>query len=127
MEFLLASGLHIYYLNFHLVVCAYAHCKLLRYRQLYFLLCISIFLLPMSLALQCAHNMLSLGTSLAAQRLRLHTSTAGGEGSIPGRGIKILHAVRWCGQKKIFLMLSLNVFFFFFGHVGSLWLHAGFL
>ena len=39
------------------------------------------------------------GTSLAVQWLRLHASTAGGAGSIPGGGTKILHAV-WCGQKK---------------------------
>ena len=34
------------------------------------------------------------------QWLRLCTSTAGGTGSIPGWGTKILHAT-WCGQKKI--------------------------
>ena len=33
-------------------------------------------------------------TSLAVQWLRLHASTAGGTGSIPGQGTKILHAVR---------------------------------
>ena len=32
--------------------------------------------------------------SLVAQWLRLHTSTAGGAGSIPGRGTKISHAVQ---------------------------------
>ena len=37
------------------------------------------------------------GTSLAVQRLRLCAYTAEGEGSIPGQGTKILHAV-WCGQ-----------------------------
>ena len=41
----------------------------------------------------------SSGTSLAVQWLRLHASTAGGAGSIPGWGTKILHAVRR-GQKK---------------------------
>ena len=41
----------------------------------------------------------TLGTSLAVQWLRLRTSTAGGTGSIPGRGTKILHAV-WHGQKE---------------------------
>ena len=39
------------------------------------------------------------GTSLAVQWLRLHTSSAGGMGSIPGRGTKIPHAVQG-GQKK---------------------------
>ena len=36
---------------------------------------------------------------VAAQWLRLRTCTAGGMGSIPGRGTKIPHAA-WCGQKK---------------------------
>ena len=39
------------------------------------------------------------GTSLAGQWLRIHASTAGGVGSIPGRGTKILHA-SWCRQKS---------------------------
>ena len=39
------------------------------------------------------------GTSLAVQWLRLRASTAGGLGSIPGWGAKILHAVHR-GQKK---------------------------
>ena len=43
------------------------------------------------------------GTSLVVQWLRLRASTAGGAGSIPGRGTKIPHAA-WCGtpphQKK---------------------------
>ena len=39
------------------------------------------------------------GTSLAVQWLRLHAPTAGGVGSIPGWGTKILHAL-WCGKKK---------------------------
>ena len=34
-----------------------------------------------------------LGTSLAVQWLRLHTATAGGTGSIPDWGTKILHAI----------------------------------
>ena len=34
----------------------------------------------------------SWGISLAVQWLRLQASSAGGEGSIPGLGIKILHA-----------------------------------
>ena len=33
-----------------------------------------------------------IGTSLVVQQLRLQASTAGGTGSIPGWGIKILHA-----------------------------------
>ena len=37
--------------------------------------------------------------SLAVQWLRLHTSTAGGTGSIPGSGTRITHATV-CGQKK---------------------------
>ena len=39
------------------------------------------------------------GTSLAVQWLRLHTSSAGGVGSIPGRGTKVPNAT-WHGQKK---------------------------
>ena len=39
-----------------------------------------------------------IGTSLAVQWLRLCASTAGGTGSIPGRGTKIPHAT-WHGQK----------------------------
>ena len=38
------------------------------------------------------------GTSLVVQWLRLCASTAGGMGSIPGQGIKILHGL-WCSQK----------------------------
>ena len=38
-------------------------------------------------------------TSLAVQWLRLHASTAGGMGSIPGWGTKIPHAT-WYGAKK---------------------------
>ena len=34
------------------------------------------------------------GTPLAVQWLRLHTSNAGGAGSIPGQGAKIPHASR---------------------------------
>ena len=32
------------------------------------------------------------GIPLVVQWLRLHASTAGGTGSVPGRGVKILHA-----------------------------------
>ena len=38
------------------------------------------------------------GTSLAVQWLRLHASTAGGKGSIPGRRTKIPHTA-WHSQK----------------------------
>ena len=38
------------------------------------------------------------GSSLAIQWLGLHTPTAGGTGSIPSQGTKMLHAT-WCGQK----------------------------
>ena len=41
----------------------------------------------------------SWGNSLAVQRLGLHASTAGGPGSIPGRGTKIRQAF-WSDQKK---------------------------
>ena len=40
-----------------------------------------------------------LGTSLVVRCLRLRASNAGGEGSIPGRGTKIPHAL-WRSQKK---------------------------
>ena len=39
------------------------------------------------------------GTSLVVQWLGLHASTAGGTGSIPGRGTRIPCAVR-CSPKK---------------------------
>ena len=39
------------------------------------------------------------GNSLVVQRLGLHASTAGGPGSIPGWGTKILQAAQH-GQKK---------------------------
>ena len=38
------------------------------------------------------------GTSLVVQWVRLHASSTGGVGSIPGRGIKIRQAL-WHGQK----------------------------
>ena len=41
----------------------------------------------------------TIGTSLAVQWLRLHTSTAGGMGSIPVQGTKIPY-VSWHSQKK---------------------------
>ena len=39
------------------------------------------------------------GTSLVVQWLRLRASTAGGAGSIPGRGIKMLRAAKKKTQK----------------------------
>ena len=54
----------------------------------------------------------STGTSLAVQWLRVCTSTAGGTGSIPGRGIRIPHAV-WCSQQN----KTHKFFFFNFGFV----------
>ena len=44
-------------------------------------------------------NYRTTGTFLEVQWLRLCVSTAGGLGSIPGRGTKTPHAA-WCGQKK---------------------------
>ena len=41
----------------------------------------------------------SFGTSQVVQWLRLHASTAGGQSSISGWGVKIPHATS-CGQKK---------------------------
>ena len=50
--------------------------------------------------------MASSRTSVVNQWLRLHTSNAGGVGSIPGQGTRIPHAA-WHGKKKkIFLMAS---------------------
>ena len=48
-----------------------------------------------------------LGTSLVVQWLRFHVSTAGGEGSIPGQGTKILHAIQ-CGPKFNHTLGTLN-------------------
>ena len=45
---------------------------------------------------------LPFGTSLVVQWLRLHASTAGGTGSIPGLGTKTLHTA-WYDKKKSFL------------------------
>ena len=41
----------------------------------------------------------TLGASLVVQQLRLHASTAGGMGSIPGQGTEIPHTMG-CGQNK---------------------------
>ena len=45
------------------------------------------------------------GTSLVVQWLRLCTSTAGGEGSIPGKGTKIPHDPQ-CSQKNRKVVMS---------------------
>ena len=51
-------------------------------------------------AIQTWHLLRShVGTSLAVQWVRIIASTAGGMGSIPGRGTKIPHAAR-CGQNN---------------------------
>ena len=47
----------------------------------------------------CTKNQ-GIGTSMAVQWLRLHASRAGGAGSIPGWGSRILHAVQ-CSQNVI--------------------------
>ena len=49
------------------------------------------------------------GTSLEVQWLRLCTSTAGGVGSIPDQGTKILHVVRQKKKKKTFTMKIMNM------------------
>ena len=41
-----------------------------------------------------------MGTSLVVQWLRLHASTAGGTGSIPGGGTKIPHATQPKKEKE---------------------------
>ena len=53
-----------------------------------------------------------LGTSLTIQWLRLCASNAGGVGSIPGWGAKILHAMQG-DQKKKYLHCFLFIFFQF--------------
>ena len=52
-----------------------------------------------------------LGTSLPIQWLRLCASNAGGVGSIPGWGAKILHAMQGDQKKNIYTVFCL--FFFF--------------
>ena len=54
----------------------------------------------LALTLQTLLQKLFLGTSLAVHWLRLHASTAGGMGSIPGWGTKIPHATRKTWPKK---------------------------
>ena len=50
----------------------------------------------------CAFNVKAtiIGTSLTVQWLRLHASTAGGMGSIPGRRTKILHTTQFSQEIK---------------------------
>ena len=48
-------------------------------------------------------------TSLVVRWLRLCASATGGVGSIPGRGIKILHAV-WCSKKLKLKSLKKKIF-----------------
>ena len=50
-------------------------------------------------------TMASLGLPLVVQWLRLHTSNAGGTGSIPGQGTKIVHAAQH-GQKLIKIKMA---------------------
>lgn len=69
MKFLLTSGLHIYYLSFHLIVCVYIHYKLLTCRKLNFLFCAAKFFLTRSLALQCACYMLSFDSLKLTQHI----------------------------------------------------------
>ena len=45
-------------------------------------------------------KMINTGNSLAVQWLGLCASTAGGNGSIPGRGTKIQHASQWPKKTK---------------------------
>ena len=47
-----------------------------------------------------AYEKRNLGNSLAVQWLGLHASTAGGTGSIPGRGNYMLHSERKRKEKK---------------------------
>lgn len=37
---------------------------------------------------------IAIGTSLAVHWINMHTSNAGDAGSVPGWGVKVLHAVR---------------------------------
>ena len=46
-------------------------------------------------------------TPLVVQWLKLHSSNAGGSGSISGHGTKILYA-KWHGQKEILFKLKIN-------------------
>ena len=64
----------------------------------------------------------SWGNSLAVQWLRLHASTAGGTGSIPGRGIKISHAV-WRGNiNKQINRMKLDLCFTPYTKITSKWI-----
>ena len=54
---------------------------------------------PFALSLHALHFLAGVGNFLAVRWLGLRASTAGGMGSITGRGTKIPHAA-WCGQKE---------------------------
>ena len=61
------------------------------------------------------YNHLTMETSLVIQWLRLHASTLGDRGSIPGQETKIPHAVQ-CSQqlkKKIFFLSHLTIWVYF--------------
>ena len=60
----------------------------------------------MEISMEVPQKIKKNGSSLAVQLLRLCASTAGGVGSIPGRGTKILHAKK-CGQ-KIKIKININ-------------------
>ena len=59
------------------------------------------------------------GTSLAGQWLRYCTPNAGGMGSIPGQGIKILYAAGTAppqkkGKKKIYIYTHTHIYLFIY-------------
>ena len=59
------------------------------------------FLTQQNTWVMCTTNVfLKIGTFLAAQWLRLHSSISGGFGPIPGEGTKIPHAMRGKKNKK---------------------------
>ena len=59
-------------------------------------------------------NLSPLGSSLAAQWLGLHASTAGGTGWLPGQGTNIPHDAR-CGKKKKHTKESVTFAYFLLG------------
>ena len=60
-------------------------------------------LLPVHTCQFIGHKTLLSGTSLVVQWLRLHASTTGDAGLIPGQGIKIHHATQPSPPSKTFL------------------------